>query len=90
MSSYTLAVALLLCWCLQVNHSEDPNNQPGARQGALGLYDISLREVFWLFGGEGLGSASRGLFEQPLQQTIHQKYSFVNVIIGYLNDLWKY
>jgi len=28
---------------------------PGARYGAVGVYD-SLREEFWLFGGKGFGN----------------------------------
>ena len=48
------------------------NNQPGAREGALGLYD-SLRQVLWLFGGYGYDNTSEGSWLLALHQTIHQK-----------------
>ena len=65
-----------------------PNNQPGAREGSVGLYD-SLREVFWLFGGFGYGSegvinapASPSMYLQAFYQTtIHSKHSLTNLVL---------
>jgi len=35
-------------------------NVPGGRYGATGWYD-SLRQEFWVFGGDGYGNSSRGM-----------------------------
>ena len=48
-----------------------PNNHPGARREAVGLYD-SLREEFWLFGGNGLDYKGEfGSCGQSLHQSIN-------------------
>jgi len=48
------------------------NNYPGARYGAVGWYD-SLKEEFWLFGGQGKNGTGSGacVFVGLCFQTIH-------------------
>ena len=52
----------------EVKGSPSTNNHPGARYYAAGWYD-SVRQEFWLFGGQGNANTST---IGPYGQSIHQ------------------